>query len=171
MCLLAPNGCGKHESNSNSEKNIHSGCFVFLGAPRNWGQKGREKEMIKGLKLSLCVFALLSVFAGEASAYSDGTPCENLCVFVPGGEFDYGSGKSHSQYNIGTYVPCYYTYEEIDGGTVWNFNPNRKLYINGTLVRTGSGSFPFIPAKRKGGYCIYTSMGDYGSAGWAVWEW
>lgn len=148
-------------------------CFVVTTHPMIGGKKERVKKMKKNLKLFLCVFGLLFAFAAEASAQNntDGTPCEDLCVMIAPGDGEFSFQWNYQRSQLGTYVACNWTYDNIKGGSVFNYSSTRKIYINGRLVKTGNGNFSYIPAKRNGGYCIYTGMGEYWNAGWNVWNW
>jgi hypothetical protein len=94
-------------------------------------------------------------------------PCTDLCVtnIGSGGSFKVPYTNSY----LGTYTACYYTYDKINGGNCHDVVSPRKLMVNGVAVSCNGSNWPTLPAKRNGGYCISTTMGNQAYAGFTVW--
>jgi hypothetical protein len=91
------------------------------------------------------------------------TPCASYCsdpILFSG---NYQSG------NLGTQATCHETTATINGGNCGNLAPGRTFYINGTAMPCGSGNWPALPAKVNGGYCVYTTAGDYAWSYFVTW--
>lgn len=115
------------------------------------------------------VTAVNACGAGTNSSQVSATPvaasnpcaayCSNPTVFASA---NYNSG------NIGTAATCHQTTATLTAGNCGNFAAGRTLKINGTTL-TCNGSNWTPPAKVNGGYCIYSTSGNYSYAYFNTW--
>jgi hypothetical protein len=91
------------------------------------------------------------------------SPCSAYCSNPVSFSGNFQSG------NLGTAATCHQTTGTLNGGNCGNFVSPRKLYVNGQAMSCGNGNWSSIPAKVNGGYCVYTTAGDYSWAYFATW--
>lgn len=91
------------------------------------------------------------------------TPCSAYCANPVSFSGNYNSG------NLGTAATCHQTTGNIAGGNCGNFANGRQLRINGTVMTCNNGNWSALPAKVNGGYCVYTTAGDFSWAYFTTW--
>lgn len=91
-------------------------------------------------------------------------PCASYCT-----NSTTFNGSNYQSGNLGTAATCQQTTATIHGGTCGNFASPRKLYVNGVAMNCNWTNWPFIPAAKNGGYCVYTTAGNYSYAGFSTW--
>ncbi len=98
---------------------------------------------------------------GAGTGGSTGTnPCAGLCaspiVFT----------TATYQATLGTIATCHETVASPQGGNCGNFVAPRSFSVNGAVqtICTTGGNWPSLPAKRNGGYCFQSTMGDHSYA-------
>jgi hypothetical protein len=92
------------------------------------------------------------------------SPCTNFCQNPV--KF---TGPNYQSGNLGTAATCHQTTASLGGGNCGNFAGVRSLYVNGTKMTCNSGNWSSLPAKVNGGYCVYTTAGDYSWAYFTTW--
>lgn len=101
----------------------------------------------------------IAASGGTCSATPCSAYCSNPVTFL--GSFFSG--------NLGTGATCHQTSGTINGGNCGNFANGRQLYVNGQAIACNNGNWPSLPAKVNGGYCVYTTAGDYSWAYFVTW--
>jgi hypothetical protein len=100
----------------------------------------------------------------NGSCQSGDGPCAQYCsnpvTFTFSGSYQSGS--------LGANATCHETLQDINGGVCGNFVSPRSLSVNGVQMSC-TGGWPSVPPKVNGGYCIYTSAGDWPWAYFATW--
>lgn len=91
------------------------------------------------------------------------TPCSAYCTNPVSFSGNYNSG------NLGTAATCHQTTGNLAGGNCGNFANGRQLRVNGTVMTCNNGNWSSLPAKVNGGYCVYTTAGDFSWAYFATW--
>lgn len=79
------------------------------------------------------------------------------------------NGANYQSGNLGTAATCQQTTAQIHGGTCGNFASPRKLYVNGVPMSCNWANWTSIPPAKNGGYCVYTTAGNYSYAGFSTW--
>ncbi len=90
------------------------------------------------------------------------SPCAAYCSNpVPfSGNFQSGS--------LGSGATCHETTSPLNGGVCGNFANGRSLYVNGQQMSC-TGNWPSLPPPVNGGYCVWTTAGQYPWAYFATW--
>ena len=78
----------------------------------------------------------------------------------------YGPLQSGS---LGSAATCHETTGPLNGGNCGNFANGRTLFVNGVQMTCNYQNWASIPAKVNGGYCLYTTAGEYAWAYVATW--
>jgi len=79
------------------------------------------------------------------------------------------NGANYQSGNLGTPATCQQTTAMLHGGTCGNFTSPRKLYVNGVAMTCNWANWVTIPPAKNGGYCVYTTSGNYSYAGFSTW--
>lgn len=108
-------------------------------------------------------FAVDDVIVYAQTQTSQG-PCAGYCTNPVS-----FNGANYQSGNLGTAATCQQTTAVIHGGTCGNFVSPRKLYVNGVAMTCNWMNWPTIPPAKNGGYCVYTTAGNYHYAGFSTW--
>ena len=109
-------------------------------------------------------FAVDDVIVYAQTQSTNQGPCAGYCTNpVTFNATNYQSG------NLGTAATCQQTTAPLRGGTCGNFVYPRKLYVNGVAMTCNWNNWPTIPPAKNGGYCVYTTSGNYSYAGFSTW--
>lgn len=92
-------------------------------------------------------------------------PCASYCS----NPTKYNGAVTYSSGNLGTAATCHESAVPIRGGNCGNFASSRRLFVNGTAMTCNWNNWSSIPQPKNGGYCIYTTPGDYSWAGFTTW--
>jgi len=134
----------------NCDGNLSNGCEVNINTdPNNCGNCG-----------TTCTYGCTN---GRCN-----TPCSAYCSNPT--SFSMASSTNYNSPNLGTGAACYETITSytLKGGNCNNFASGRNLYVNGTQMNCANWGTP--PAPVNGGYCVYTTAGDYAWAVFATWR-
>lgn len=101
------------------------------------------------------VYAQAQTAQGPCAGY-----CTNPATF---------NGANYQSGNLGTAATCQQTTATLHGGTCGNFASPRKLYVNGVAMTCNWTNWATIPPAKNGGYCVYTTSGNYSYAGFSTW--
>ena len=109
-------------------------------------------------------FAVDDVIVYAQTQSTSQGPCTGYCTNpVTFNATNYQSG------NLGTAATCQQTTAPLRGGTCGNFVNPRKLYVNGVAMTCNWNNWATIPPAKNGGYCVYTTSGNYSYAGFSTW--
>jgi hypothetical protein len=92
-------------------------------------------------------------------------PCASYCSNPK----KFNGAAYYSSGNLGTAATCHESALPIRGGNCGNFVNPRKLYVNGTAMTCNWSNWASIPPAKNGGYCVYTTGGNYSYAGFTTW--
>jgi hypothetical protein len=93
------------------------------------------------------------------------SPCTGFCA----NPINFTVSGSYQSGNLGTAATCHQTTNNLFGGNCGNFSGGRALFVNGTQMTCNGGNWPSLPAKVNGGYCVYTTAGDFAWAYFTAW--
>jgi hypothetical protein len=71
--------------------------------------------------------------------------------------------------NLGSGATCHESTAVLHGGTCGNFVSPRKLFVNGVAMTCNWANWASIPPAKNGGYCVYTTSGNYSWASFSTW--
>ena len=92
-------------------------------------------------------------------------PCAGYCT----NPVTFNGANTFQSGNLGTGATCHESAVPIRGGTCGNFVNPRKLYVNGVAMNCNWANWATIPAAKNGGYCVYTTSGNYSYAAFSTW--
>jgi hypothetical protein len=115
---------------------------------------------------------------GSNQDCADGTcissPCDGICPtwLMPDADMSSGGPKKTS---LGTTADVCVEVESYDPSpgylpafNCWNTNLPRVMQVNGVTMTCNSANHPLNVPKRKGGYCVHATAGDYSWAGFVM---
>lgn len=109
-------------------------------------------------------FAVDDVIVYAQNQTTNQGPCAGYCTNP-----STFNGSNYQSGNLGTAATCQQTTAVIRGGTCGNFASPRKLYVNGVAMNCNWANWGYIPPAKNGGYCVYTTAGNYSYAGFSTW--
>jgi hypothetical protein len=91
-------------------------------------------------------------------------PCAGYCT----NPVKFNGAATYQSGNLGTGATCHESAVPIRGGNCGNFVSPRKLSVNGVTMNCNWANWSLPPAK-NGGYCVYTTSGNYSWAAFSTW--
>ena len=92
-------------------------------------------------------------------------PCAGYCT----NPITYNGANTFQSGNLGSAATCHESAVPIRGGNCGNFANPRKLYVNGVAMPCNWANWSTIPPAKNGGYCVYTTSGNYTWAAFTTW--
>jgi len=92
-------------------------------------------------------------------------PCAGYCT----NPITFNGASSYQSGNLGSAGTCHETAVPIRGGNCGNFASPRKLFVNGVAMTCNWANWASLPPAKNGGYCVYTTAGNYTWAAFSTW--